>query len=156
MPRELRLRDRWVRRNERKVPLMADGKAASSTNPSTWTSFEEAARADAGVGLGFVLNGDRVVCIDLDHCLEGRRLASWAAQILTAMPSTYVEISPGGDGLHIWGFGDVNRGRRLRVAGGGTLEIYGSERYVTVTGKRFGGCPTSLAELPESILKLAA
>jgi primase-polymerase (primpol)-like protein len=106
--------------------------------------------------LGFVLNGDRIVCVDLDHCLERGKLAPWAAQILAAMPKTYVEVSPGRDGLHIWGLGDVGRGRRIPVAGGGSLEIYGRDRYITVTGKRFGPCPRRLAELPDAITQLAA
>lgn len=156
MPGELRRLDRWVRYSSRKVPLTTQGRPASSTDSSTWSSFKDAARASAGVGIGFVLNGDRIVCLDLDHCLDGRRVTPWAAQILAAVPGTYVEVSPSGDGLHVWGLGDVARGRRLRVAGGGLLEIYGAERYITVTGKRFGDCPWALAELPLSLLKLAA
>lgn len=156
VPSEMKSRDRWVRYNERKVPLTVHGKAASSTNSSTWSPFEDAARAEAGVGIGFVLNGDGIACVDLDHCLESGRLAPWASRILAAMPDTYVEVSPGGDGIHVWGFGDVVRGRRVRIAGGGSLELYGTGRYITVTGKRFGACPRVLADLPESIMKLAA
>lgn len=155
-PRELEEQARWVRYNERKVPLTLAGKAASSTDPSTWTSYREAATSKVGAGPGFVLNGDRIVCVDLDHCLERGKLTPWAARILAAMPNTYVEVSPSGDGLHIWGLGDVGRGRRIPVAGGGSLEIYGRGRYITVTGKRFGSCPRRLAELPEAVTKLAA
>lgn len=145
-----------MRYNERKVPLTAGGKPASSTDPGTWTSYREAAESKVGVGPGFVLNGDRIVCVDLDHCIERGKLAPWAAQLLASVSATYVEVSPSGDGLHIWGLGDVTRGRRLPVAGGGSLEIYGHGRYITVTGKRYGSCPRRLAELPEAITRLAA
>ena len=40
----------------------------------------------AGVGVGYVLaEGDGIVCIDLDHCLDDGKLAPWARTIRSAM-----------------------------------------------------------------------
>src|SRR5690606_42031046 len=72
VPSEMTSRDRWVRRSARKMPLTCDGKAASSTDPATWCSYRDAVRSRAGAGLGFVLAGEGIACVDLDHCLDGR------------------------------------------------------------------------------------
>ena len=153
VPAELTSRDRWVRRAADKCPLTVDGRAASSTNPATWSSYRQARDSDAGVGLGFVLNGDGVVCVDLDHCLSDGVVAPWARRILDVMPDTYVEVSPSGDGLHVFGFGRVDRGRRVRVDGG-YVEVYGQGRYIAVTGNRFGSAPCRLADVSEAIASL--
>jgi hypothetical protein len=147
VPAELRERARWVRYSARKVPLRVGGGCDSSTDPSSWASFDEAAASPIGVGLGFVLNGDGIVCIDLDHCLEGRRLASWAREILAALPRTYVEVSPSGSGLHVWGFADVDRAVVVRRDDGGGIELYSTGRYLTVTGDRWSDAPLKFARL---------
>lgn len=146
VPTELTTRDRWVRRSANKVPLQSGtGRNASSTNPRTWSSYKAAEKAPHGAGLGFVLNGDGIVCIDLDGCLSEGRLASWATEILNLCPRTFVEVSPSGNGLHIWGYGEVETGRVIRD--GRKVEIYGRGRYICVTGKRFRGSTVKLADL---------
>lgn len=125
------------------------GSFASVTTPSTWSTYRAAAAAPVGVGLGYVLaEGDGVVCIDLDHCLTGAQLAPWAREILDRCAPTFVEVSPGGDGLHIWGRGSVERGRRIR-RDGAAIEVYGGGRYIAVTGTRFEQAPATLADLTE-------
>src|SRR5690349_1159463 len=69
VPAEMTSRPRWVRRTAKKVPLTTAGRAASSTDPGTWSSYRQARASKVGVGVGFVLDGDGVVCIDIDHCL---------------------------------------------------------------------------------------
>lgn len=134
LPVELTSRDRWVRRNHKKIPLTYDDRVASSTNPSTWCDFELANESNVGVGLGFVLNGDGVACIDIDHCVTDGKVADWAQSFIDTLPETYIEISPGGDGLHIWGIASlVFGGKRVQIPGG-ELEVYGSGRYITITG----------------------
>jgi primase-polymerase (primpol)-like protein len=150
LPVELTTRDRWVRRSAEKVPLTSAGIPASSTDPATWSSYTTASASLAGVGLGFVLSDrDSIVCLDLDHCINPLtgRLAPWAAAILRDAGATYVEVSPSGDGLHIWGRADVRQGRRIRRPDGTAVEIYGTGRYITVTGRRHGSCPSILADL---------
>lgn len=148
VPAEIRGADRWVQRSTGKVPLQPGGRAASVTDPATWSTHGAAARAGAPVG--FVLNDDGIVCVDLDHCLAGGELAPWARRIVQACPGTYVEVSPSGTGLHVWGYGDVNRGRRIR-RGPEAIEVYGTGRYITVTGQPFEGAPSELADLSEVI-----
>lgn len=137
----------------KKVPLTTGGRAASSTDPSTWCSYRRARTSKAGVGLGFVLNGDGIACIDLDDCLDGDRVAPWAQDILNKLPPTWVQISASGRGLHVWGLASVQRGRKLR-ANGRKVEIYGDKRYLAITGRTFGGTPKRLADISEAIASL--
>jgi primase-polymerase (primpol)-like protein len=102
-----------------------------------------------GDGLGFVLNGDGIACVDLDHCIDGGVLAPWAQLILDRTPATYVEVSPSGTGLHIFGFAHVGLGRNK-----GGVEFYDRGRYMTVTGKRWGKAPRALADISGLIASL--
>ncbi|MDX3145830.1 bifunctional DNA primase/polymerase, partial [Streptomyces scabiei] len=158
-PHELTTRDRWVRRSAEKIPLTVAGKAASSTDPRTWSTHKDAAASSAGVGLGFVLSDeDDVMCLDLDHCINPLtgRVAPWAAAILRDAGATYVEVSPSGDGLHIWGRAHVRQGRRIRRPDGTAVEIYGTGRYIAMTGCRHGSSPSILADLSAVVSKLTA
>lgn len=153
VPDELTARPRWVRRSARKVPLTVGGAVASSTDRSTWSRYRDAAASKAGAGLGFVLDGDGVVCLDLDHCLDGDQVAPWARGVLDAAAGCWVERSVGGDGLHVWGYGDLPHGRKVRL-GGGTVECYGDGRFIAVTGTTFGGTPRRLGGLQHVIDEL--
>ncbi|MFD7461328.1 MULTISPECIES: DNA primase [unclassified Streptomyces] len=158
-PNELTTRDRWVRRDAKKVPLTVAGMAASSTDSRTWSTHKEAVSSTAGVGLGFVLSDvDDVVCLDLDHCLNPLtgRVAPWAAAILRDAGATYVEVSPSGDGLHIWGRADVRQGRKIRRPDGTAVEIYGTGRYIAMTGRRHGNAPSVLADVSDVVCQLTA
>ncbi|WP_030670662.1 bifunctional DNA primase/polymerase [Streptomyces rimosus] len=147
LPTELTSRPRWVRRTAAKVPVTTCGGAASSTDPATWTSHRRAAASKAGAGLGFVLDGDGIVCVDLDHCLAGEgELAAWARRIVDLAPGCWIERSASGDGLHIWGRGRLERGRRLSVDGG-SVELYADGRYIAVTGDTWGDTPRRLGDL---------
>lgn len=145
IPAEMIAKDRWVRRNRRKVPLTLAGRNASSTKAETWASYDDARRSNIGVGVGFVL-GDGVGCIDLDHCFEDGKLADWAQEIVDDCPDTYMEVSPSGDGLHVWGILSEGAGRNSRVDGR-NVEFYSVGRYITVTGHKFNGSPSKLADL---------
>jgi primase-polymerase (primpol)-like protein len=150
IPAELTSRPRWIRRTPRKVPITVGGETASSTDPSTWSRYRDAAASNAGAGLGFVLDGDGIVVLDLDHCLDGDQVAPWAQGVLDAAAGCWVEVSAGGDGLHVWGHGRLpgGAGRRLRL-GDGTVEVYGTARYVAVTGRTFGDALRRLGDLSE-------
>lgn len=152
VPAELASRPRWIRHTARKVPLTIGGSVASSTEQSTWSRHRDAAASTAGVGCGFVLDGDGVVCLDLDHALDGDGVPlPWAQNLLTAAAgSTWVEVSRSGSGLHIWGYGTLPHGRRIPV-GAGTVELYGTGRYIAVTGTTFGDTPRRLGDLQHII-----
>ncbi|MGG7510895.1 hypothetical protein [Plantibacter sp. YIM 135249] len=121
-----------MRRAPDKTPLRISGHNASSTNPATWSSYAEAVKSRAGVGLGFVL-GDGIGCIDLDHCLIDGSPTEQAARFLESYPKHFIEISPSGDGLHIWGTSEEVPGTR-GIEGGLHVERYSTGRYITVTG----------------------
>lgn len=127
---------RWVRRDARKVPLTTTGTSASSTDPATWSTHAEAAASSAGVGLGFVL-GDGFACIDLDHCLVDGVPTEAAKVFLEQYPRHHVEVSPSGDGLHIWGTAEPGPGRKVTQPDGLHVERYSHARYITVTGQVF-------------------
>ncbi|MFE0649434.1 bifunctional DNA primase/polymerase [Streptomyces sp. NPDC059534] len=159
LPVELTTRDRWVRRAADKRPLTTAGMAASSTDPATWSTHKSAAASTVGSGLGFVLSDvDDIVCIDLDHCINTLtgRLAPWAAAIVRDAGTTYAEVSPSGDGLHIWGRADVRQGRRIRRPDGTAVEIYGTGRYIAMTGRRHGDAPSSLANVAGLVTQLTS
>lgn len=131
-PRELINRNRWVRYASDKRPLRIDGHPASSTNPETWASHTEAIASTAGVGPGFVL-GDGIGCIDLDHCISGGELDYEAQIFIDNYPGNYIEVSPSGDGLHIWGTAPEAPGTKRNI-NGLSIERYSTGRYITVTG----------------------
>jgi putative DNA primase/helicase len=108
---------RWLmwaeaERNGRKtkIPLTAAGRAAKSTDRTTWCDFPTA----LGVlrlkvanfnGIGIALGqldgpaGELLGGMDFDSCLDADgNLAAWTAPIV-AILNTYIEISPSGTGL---------------------------------------------------------
>ncbi|WP_334152985.1 hypothetical protein [Microbacterium sp.] len=131
--------DRWVRWalvDGKKKPLTIDGWAASSTNADTWSSYLEAKRSSIGTGLGFVLAGDGIGCYDLDHVIVDGELMPAAQRFLDQHPGWLVEISPSGEGLHVWVYAESQPGWR-RAIDGISVEFYTRGRYMTMTGDRY-------------------
>lgn len=151
VPQQLQALPRWVRYSAGKVPLTTSGRGARVNTPRTWTTYADALASNVGVGIGFVLNGDGIVCVDIDHCIVDGRLLPWAAELLDKFPPTWVEVSPSGDGLHVWGLADLKQAIVRPRADGGRVEVYGAGRYLTVTGKRWGAAPLRLAQLGDAI-----
>ncbi|CAB5217760.1 DNA primase/polymerase, bifunctional, N-terminal [uncultured Caudovirales phage] len=138
-PEELVEQDRWIRRTVSKIPKQINNRNASSTDPDTWTDYDTADASKVGAGLGFVLNGDGIICIDIDHCFDNLGvLQPWARRFLNRLPNTYVERSPSGNGLHVWGKANLPFGGKHVDMVGGRLEVYGNSRYLTMTGDAFG------------------
>jgi len=145
VPTELRARQQWVlwRSEARdgkatKVPLRVSdpSRRASSTDPASWASFEQAlAAVGAADGLGFVFSSLDGFCgVDLDGCVsEDGELEPRAAAIVERLAS-YSELSPSGTGVHVLVKAELN-GSRRRAPG---FEVYSSARFFTVTGRRLG------------------
>lgn len=130
---------------------------ASSTNPQTWSSYDQAVKTigksckvgqDEGVveGVGFVFSPP--YCgIDLDNVVDPQtgEVNPDALDIITNMDS-YTEFSPSGTGLHIIYKGEQHpewKKKRSGVFGEGTdLEMYQQGRYFTVTGNILGDART--------------
>jgi len=143
LPVELTSRARWIRwkriyRNGKldKLPLTAWDEIASSTNAKTWSTYAAATASKVGDGLGFVLNGDGLSCIDIDHCIAAGVVDPRAIDFVNAAEPFYVEISPSGDGLHAWTFHPPAGRNRYRLENGLSVEWYDTGRYMTVTGRR--------------------
>ena len=140
---DLKTQPRWVCYTSKKVPIDAkSGHNASSTDSSTWATYdiaEAAVKRYGCVGVGFALNGDGIVGIDLDACFtamtDGALKSSSVAKQALLYSESYSEISPSGKGLHIIGLAKIPEGARLkgRTAGGDKVEIYETARYLTFT-----------------------
>lgn len=136
IPSVLRDRARWIL-HRAKRPIALGGWWSSFLDSSTWLSYAEAVsaakRADVD-GVGFVLNGDGIVCIDLDDCVVDGVPNVFAREFINALGNSYVEFSPSGRGLHVWGYSDIPKGQVIKT---GTLkiEVYPSKRFITMTGR---------------------
>ena len=127
-----------------KVPVNPrTGAYASVTKPATWGTYEDAKRRASSKGLagvGFVLvEADGYVCVDLDHVrdIETGVIDPDALGIVNLL-GTYTEVSPSGEGLHLWMRATIPAGgnRKPLPAIGSRergIEIYGQGRYMTVT-----------------------
>lgn len=141
IPAELRALPRWVVWKDAKVPYCptAVNSKASVTDPGTWASFAQAQTAYEESdyrGVGFVLNGDGIVGIDLDKCVQAGIAAPAALALLDRIGCGYTELSPSGTGLRGFGYGESLDGKRKKgILNGLNVELYSSARYLTVTGR---------------------
>lgn len=128
-----------------KVPyICGTGRKASSTDPSTWRPFADAAADRQRRGIGFVFCADDPYTgVDLDHCRDPETgfVADWAQEILRDLDS-YAEYSPSGAGIHVIVRAKLPPGRRQKAFGG----FYDRARYFTMTGSRVPGTPAAIAE----------
>ena len=152
VPAELLELSQWVARRG-KVPLDpksgSNAKVSDTDDPKkardTWGPIEEAwnrARNDGLDGVGFVFSEDDPYCgIDLDGCRnpDTGEIEEWAQEIMEALAS-YTEVSPSGTGVHIILRG-VLPGDQHRK---GSVEMYDSGRYFTITGQHIEGTPREL------------
>jgi putative DNA primase/helicase len=150
IPSELTALPQWVvwrytwledRQKWDKPPLrVRNGNEASSTNSTTWGTFEDALWTyETGLvdGIGFVFaTKTGLVGIDLDHCRDVKAgvIDPWALEIIDRF-DTYTELSPSGTGVHLFAAGTLP-GKGLKTPRG---EMYDSGRYFTVTGHRLEG-----------------
>ena len=168
IPAELKTLPQWVcwrleerngKRTKPPVSPHSNGKIryAKTSDSKTWSDFATAAATArrlhlAGVGLALAA-GDGLTGIDLDHVLnpETGELDPLAAEVLARFAGTYSEISPSGTGIRIFCRGKP--GRSGKNAGKiKWLEVYShpSNRYLTVTGSRYGGA-AAVTEQQESL-----
>lgn len=122
-----------------KLPMTCSGATASSTDPKTWTSFDDvcdALKMDVFDGIGLVL-GDDVQGIDLDDCRDPvTGLLSDLAQEVLDKVEGYAEVSPSGTGIKIFTKTNLDGSRTKKEAG---VELYRDGRYFTVTGHMIDG-----------------
>lgn len=154
IPDALKVEDQWVcwrfdsRNGTRtKVPVDAtSGGYAQVDSPASWSDFNTVldyfARTDSVDGIGFVFqDAGPYAGVDLDDCRDPTTddVDDWACEIIDELDS-YTERSPSGTGFHIIVAGDVpSDGNR-----NGTIEMYDSHRYFTVTGDHVSGTPSTV------------
>jgi len=149
---------KWIERDGKltKLPLHGGtGEAASSTDPTTWSSYEVAERGaqrlgeQGGVGIVFT-DADPYVGIDIDDCLdEGGTLADEAQAIVKRLNS-YTEVTPSGRGIRVYVRGALPPTGRRR----GKVEMYSTGRYFTITRKHLPGTPVTIEERSAELLAL--
>lgn len=126
-----------------KPPFQPNGRPASHSDPSTWSSFEDVRRSfERGgyIGVGFVLdgkphfNGRYLHGFDWDDCFVDGVLDPSVASSIAALKMPRLERSVSGKGLR--GFflhTELLSSRRTKIDGR-SVELYSSERYMTTTG----------------------
>jgi RecA-family ATPase len=129
---------------------------AASDDPSTWGTFDEAARAApdfARGGVGYMLLDDVIAAVDLDHCRDAvtGSVEPWALALVERCNS-YCEVTPSGTGLRIIGLAEgAHVHRKFNVPGtAGSVEFYRrteTGRFITVTGWQWDSSASALANL---------
>ena len=164
--KELQEQPQWVawRLTERngkmtKPPINPKiGGGASHSDPTTWGTYAQArvfAMSRKMAGVGFVLSeDDGYTGIDLDKCRDAQTgvIEPWAAEIV-AFAESYTEVSPSGTGIRMIVRGKVEATVKCDPA---HVEVYRSQRYLTVTGNHIAGTPTSIEPAPRTLEALMA
>jgi primase-polymerase (primpol)-like protein len=163
IPQELKDLKQWIvwkleiGKDERltKVPYRIDlpGAHASTTNPKSWTSFENAvftvSNEKGYSGIGFVFtNDDPYIALDFDKCIEketGLVFPSIEQNILSL--NSYTEISQSGTGIHVIGKG-INPDPEGKGSKKGNFEMYSKERYFAITGNIYKDFPKTINDIP--------
>jgi len=163
IPETLRERDQWVcwREEERdgkptKIPVTPGaGGFASATESETWASFEAAldySETEYADGVGFVFtDDDPIVGVDLDDCRDPETddVDDAALDIIERLDS-YTEVSPSGTGYHVLITGALPEGRNRR----GSVELYDTARFFTVTGDHVEWTPTRVARRQDALIAI--
>ncbi len=129
--------------------------------PSTFSTFDVAVKSyqaslnkpDPYLGLGISIASGLVV-IDIDHCVDSAgAITDFAQDVLDIIGDAYVELSPSGTGLHVFGiahgftFDKIRYFMKKSELG---LEVYvagSTNRFMTLTGQALADCGT--AALPD-------
>ena len=136
IPNELKSLTQWVcAYSDTKVPMIAKSRfAASSTDPNTWSSFQDAVDS-VGCGLydniGFVFNNNSIVGIDIDAGYDEDGFLTEIASDIIGKCKSYTEKSRSGRGVHILLKGTLPFKGKNNLKG---VEIYKSSRYFIMTG----------------------
>lgn len=111
---------------------------ASSTNPLTWGTFNQAvqkfeSRSNYYNGISLIISKDYgLVFIDIDHCSEPE--GTWsetACDIVGAFQHSYIERSQSGTGIHIITKGTIPKSFKNSQ---NNVEMYNDKRFCALTG----------------------
>ena len=161
IPEDLRRINQWVvwkpmlRKSKLvKVPVSYAyplGDNINAHDPMYWTTFDEAVsvmHADPRFGIGLVLDGTGLICLDYDdHHGDDvdavRNGAAFMADIQLSFP-TYVERSLQGQGKHSFYRATLPHGRTGGMIEQLNLEIYAAQ-FIAITGNVVVGAPSYVA-----------
>ncbi len=123
-----------------------DGRWARSNDPDTWIAYPLAARAlqradTPYAGLARLLwLADGMTVLDFDHVVDRKTgaIEPRAWEIIQRCNS-YTELSPSRDGVHVWVTGTVAAALSLDW-----LQVYSHAHYMTLTGWRVPGTPSTV------------
>ena len=132
---------KWEKRDGKltKPPITTSGGYASSTDPTTWSTYKEAylnQPKNGGVGVVFE-ETQKIIGIDFDHCVEDAMIVVPEIEAFVKAANTYSEFSPSGTGVHVlYRLQDqwrplVNKHKLTETA---AIEIYTHSRFFTFTG----------------------
>ena len=142
-----------------KVPYSPhyDGRA-SSTNPRTWGTFDQAikkleSRPDYYNGISLIISQEYgLVFIDIDHCVdEDGVLDETASDIVGSFGEQFMEFSQSGTGIHIITRGTIPKNFKNSQNG---VEMYSDKRFCALTGNvLFKGEPTEEQSVLDDIFR---
>jgi hypothetical protein len=122
-----------------KMPYTRYNRRASSADPGTWLPYQEVKDAyeehDCYDGIGIMFDGS-FLGVDIDNCLEDGIIVDPIIQAFVDASDTYTEISPSGNGLHLY-FKLTDELRLSKCRTGKVFEAYTEKRYFTFTGNLF-------------------
>lgn len=136
IPEELKSLKQWVCSvSNSKVPMRATMPCtASSTDPNSWSTFDEAlmsVECRNYDNVGFVFNGNGIVGIDIDAGYDEDGFLTELASDIIGKCESYTERSRSGRGVHILLKGTLPFKGKNNLAG---VEIYQEARYFIMTG----------------------
>lgn len=134
------------------------GRNASVTNPASWADAETAVAYANGhapiAGVALVLTESLgLVVVDLDDCVHGGLIESFAYQVVQLLDS-YTEYSQSGTGLHI--FLNATMPGPRRVHRQRKVELYNDRRFITVTGQHLAHTPKQVMPRTDQLARLYA
>ena len=160
-PKELTEKNQWLvwrfeqlegDKKPRKVPYYVNGKKRSGkqgdeADLANLSSYENAINAlEFGnyEGLGFAsIKNDGLIAIDIDSNAE----PSLAKKLVRGLNS-YTEISPSGNGYHIWVQGETRTFKDNNVG----IEVFCGSQFLTMTAKQVEGTPFDVNPISEKAL----
>lgn len=161
-PQELTSKNQWLvwkfekyegDKKPRKVPYYVSGKKrfGKQGDESDLASLSDYERASAMVdfgqydGLGFaLLPNDDLIGIDIDHNAD----PELTKKLITGLNS-YTEVSPSGNGYHIWVNGNTRTFKDNNVG----IEVFCNAQFLTMTGRRVDGTPFEVNPISDKALE---
>ena len=137
-----------------KIPFDINNQPASSTDSTTWSTYEEVAKISQQIGIVFTQE-QTLLGIDIDHCIVDGRIEHAKKEMIADLileADTYTEKSPSLSGLHL--LLSITEPLSLIANKKEPFEIYTSGRYFTATNQPYGEARNVRIVTPEQALEI--